>query len=684
MQAQHAQVPTYLALNHQGRQYPIQSLKAQESLNAPMWAEVVVDPLPGIAPESLPGKALSICLPGGDGGQRWLHGHVSAARISDVWVLTLHSRLWQGRLLQKSRLFPDLNRRQLVQQLLDEIGYARDQIDWRLDQPHHPGLPPNPLLQASETHLDCFNRLLSEAGWNYWFEDQGKDHECLVISDQEHHLPLNLPDMQLPPMNGSTGVSDINRLVRIGFNAELQNQSAVHSNVLQGNHYQATGRGHWQTFAPPLSPDAAQRRVKQQNQTFEQTIEHHLVSHQPRLQVGQTLAIKPGPLPINHPPISQRLLLLRIEHQAEQLHSDHPGLLSYHNRVTGCCSTRPPYPTPVILPEDHPLVFPAEITGAAGQPQPNKAGQYTFNSFNQTDVRSRYPGLLLRPYAGKKAGWHFPLVGGSRVLITFLNGDPNHPLILGVLPHRNAPGPVTNKNATQHRIITPAQNELTLDDNPTAPCIRLQSLSSDLHLELNAKEGEPFLRMAAHYGVISLNAAVDLYLKATQSTRQKIKEDRTVQVKNNHQTQAEENIHWQSGQHIGLQAKQSLSQTAGETLQLQSGKDIHLTAQKNLTVKTQKGHHIKVPQGSWIKTVNGDITIKSLSGIIIIGNDTAGVKLDQKGIKLYGKTINLKGSTVTFNGDSVDYDPAGSNAPETAPRPESLEAAPIHKLLTSA
>src|SRR5690554_1490523 len=163
MQAQHAQVPTYLALNHQGRQYPIQSLKAQESLNAPMWAEVVVDPLPGIAPESLPGKALSICLPGGDGGQRWLHGHVSAARISEEWVLTLHSRLWQGHLLQKSRLFPDLNRRQLVQQLLDEIGYARDQIDWRLDQPHHAGLPPNPLLQAVETHLDCFNRLLSEA-----------------------------------------------------------------------------------------------------------------------------------------------------------------------------------------------------------------------------------------------------------------------------------------------------------------------------------------------------------------------------------------------------------------------------------------------------------------------------------------------------------------------------------------
>ncbi|MFY0666386.1 MAG: hypothetical protein JXQ97_17340 [Natronospirillum sp.] len=31
--------------------------------------------------------------------------------------------------------------------------------------------------------------------------------------------------------------------------------------TLRSARYQATGRGHWQTFAPSLSPDAAQRRV---------------------------------------------------------------------------------------------------------------------------------------------------------------------------------------------------------------------------------------------------------------------------------------------------------------------------------------------------------------------------------------------------------------------------------------
>lgn len=670
-----------ITLHCQGRSHPIQSLVAHESLNAPVWVQVVVNALPGINPESLAGMDMAVCLPGADGGQRCLYAQVTSASVSEVWKLTLHSRLWQGHLLQKSRLFPELNRPQLVQQLLDEMGYARDQITWQVDSPHHTGLPPNPLLQAAESHLDCFNRLLSEAGWNYWFEDQGKGHECLVISDRQYYAPLNLPSMQRPPINGSTGVFDINRLASIGFNAQLQPQGAVHCSVLRGNHYQATGQGHWQTFAPPLPPEAAQRRIKQHKQTLTPRIEHQLVSHQPRLQVGRTLTLQPGLLPIPHPPLPKHLLVLKVEHRAEQPHTDQPGLLNYHNQVTSCCSSTPPYPIALTLPEDHPLVFPAQISGATGQPQPNRDGEYTFNSFNQTDVRSRYPGLLLRPYASNQAGWHFPLVGGSRVLITFLNGDPNQPLILGVLPHLHAPGPVTSKNAHQHRLVTPAQNELTLDDNPQAPCIRLQSLGSDLHLELNAKAGEPFLRMAAHHGAISLNAAVDLYIKATQNTRQKINADRTTQIKNHHQTQAKGTLHRQSGNNLSLQAKQTLSQTAAETLQLQSSKDLHIKAQKNLTITTSQGHQIKVPQGSLIKKVNGNITLEGQGqGDLILGNDQAGIKINSQGqIKLYGNTINLKGK-VDFKGN-LNYDTAGSNAPETVQKLKVFEPAMVLKLV---
>ncbi|RUO33750.1 contractile injection system protein, VgrG/Pvc8 family [Aliidiomarina soli] len=676
-----------VSLQWQGRRQAVQSLQARESLNAPMWAEVEVDPLPGVLPESLTGMAMQLRVPGNDGGVRQLQGQVVSARVGERWVLTLRSRLWQGHLQQKSRLFPELSRRQVVQQLLDDIGYARDEVDWRLDAPMHEGLPPAPLLQAAESHLDCFNRLLSEAGWNYWFADTGTGRECLVISDRTYYMPLDVPAMTLPPLTGSHGVGEINQLVKIGFNAKLQAQGVRHSCQLQGPHYQGTGRGHWQTFAPPLPPEAAARRVKQQNQRLQHNVEHHLVTLQPRLQPGQTLRLQPGALPLGHPPLDQQVIILSVEHHASQPHQDHPGQLSYHNVVTACNSQQIPYPTPLTVPKKHPLVFPATIWGASG-PQPDSRGEYAFSSFNQPDVRSRYPGLLLRPSAGEAAGWHFPLLGGTQVLITFVNGDPNQPLILGVLPHLSAPGPVTNKNAGQHRLITPAQNELTLEDGANAedaansPCIRLQSLSEELHLELNANEAEPFLRLAAHYGAISLDAAKQLYLKASGQSRQHIKESRSTQVMNQHTSSAQGARHWQSARHLQTQAKAEHQQRAGQHIQLQSGQTLHLKAEHQLHIRSANGHQIRVPQGSVITQAMGNLTIEGNGqGDLILGNDSAGITLTSEGhIKLYGNTINLKGSDVKLKGP-VSYTSGGSNQPETPARPEAVEPVMIMKLV---
>lgn len=677
----------YVSVHWQGRQQWVQALHARESLNAPLWAQVHMAPLPGMSPQGLMGVAMSVRLPGRDGGVRHLHGQVCSIDAGEQWVLTIRSRLWQGHLLQKSRLFLELNRRQLVQQLLDEIGYARDQIDWRIDQPSHDGLPPAPLLQAAESHLDCFNRLLSEAGWNYWFEDIGQGRECLVISDRRYHAPLSVPAMSLPSPSvsqstGSHGVGDINQLVRIGFEAQLPTQDVSHSCELRGPRYQRSGQGHWQSFVPPLPPEAANRRVKSLRNAVHSPVEHELVTHQPRLQVGQTLAITPGALPLGHPALAERVLLLSIEHQAVQPHTYQPGLLKYHNVARVCDAQRAPSPTPLTLPKAHPLVLPATISGSPGQPQPDRDGQYLFTSFTAEDVRSRYPGLLLRPYAQEQSGWHFPLLGGTQVLITFLNGNPNHPLILGVLPHVNAPGPVNANNATQHRLVTPAHNELTLDDDPLAPCIRLQSLSHDLQLELNAKDGEPFLRLAAQHGAISLQAAQKLYLKAAQHSRTKIKADRSTQVTNQHTSSAQGSRHWQSAQHLHANAKQNHQQKAGNSVQLQSGQDLHITAQNNMTVTSAQGQQIRVPQGSLITRSQGNLTIEGNGqGDLILGNDKAGIKLDAQGrIKLYGKAIQLNGSDVKFKGP-VNYASGGSNQPEALPQVDAAMIAGINKLL---
>ncbi len=67
-----------------------------------------------------------------------------------------------------------------------------------------------------------------------------------------------------------------------------------------------------------------------------------------------------------------------------------------------------------------------------------------------------------------KAGMHFPLREGTEVLISFLSGDPDRPVIVSALPNVEAPSVVTSSNASEHRITTPAGNTLALRDSTLA------------------------------------------------------------------------------------------------------------------------------------------------------------------------------------------------------------------------
>ncbi len=62
-------------------------------------------------------------------------------------------------------------------------------------------------------------------------------------------------------------------------------------------------------------------------------------------------------------------------------------------------------------------------------------------------------------------GCHFPLAVGTVVLLSFINGDINRPIILGVLPDLMMPSPVTEQNRTQNIIVTKSQMKSCLKNN---------------------------------------------------------------------------------------------------------------------------------------------------------------------------------------------------------------------------
>ena len=61
---------------------------------------------------------------------------------------------------------------------------------------------------------------------------------------------------------------------------------------------------------------------------------------------------------------------------------------------------------------------------------------------------------MMQPYAGQNQGMHFPLHKGTEVMLTFIDGDPDRPIIAGAVPNPETTSPITEKNQTKSVIKT--------------------------------------------------------------------------------------------------------------------------------------------------------------------------------------------------------------------------------------
>jgi type VI secretion system secreted protein VgrG len=71
---------------------------------------------------------------------------------------------------------------------------------------------------------------------------------------------------------------------------------------------------------------------------------------------------------------------------------------------------------------------------------------------------------MMQPHGGSPEGWHFPLRKDTEVMVSFQGGDPDRPVIAGVVPNAVTPSPVTRKNHTQNVIRTGGGSYIIMDD----------------------------------------------------------------------------------------------------------------------------------------------------------------------------------------------------------------------------
>jgi type VI secretion system secreted protein VgrG len=168
----------------------------------------------------------------------------------------------------------------------------------------------------------------------------------------------------------------------------------------------------------------------------------------------------------DHPDLpSVELVVTEVEHHASQvvanaaLSSDEARYVCTFQAVPADRPYRPPQETP--KPRIAGLVtgiIDAGPSGVTTRAQLDEHGDYLvrfmFDQAPPTDRAPSPPLRMVQNYAGESYGTYHPLKPGTEVLLSFIDGDLDRPVIVGAVFNAAKPSPINSATAITHRIRT--------------------------------------------------------------------------------------------------------------------------------------------------------------------------------------------------------------------------------------
>lgn len=414
--------------------------------------------------------------------------------------LIIRPRLWWASLGQHSRSFQRLSVADTVRQVLAQsLGLGAADLAFRLSGPP---LRRRYRQQFQESDLAYVSRLLEREGYAYFFE-QGEDREVMVITD-------DAAGWQRPPQwRGVRCVAESGLKAPIEFGIDAgwsqvisrfsRKFSAVPTEFVGDdyNYRSAATSLQAQTSVqtgPRLgliqfygvhskTPDEAQLRLAHTRERFAQhALRASAASSLSALAPGQCIGILAGPTPMEQR-AQGRWLILSVRAQGDRQQP-------YSNQFTAqpeATPYRPEWDTP--LPEMAGFTHMRLDTTEAANPYPRLDGHGRYLAWHYFEHQQSPNGLgsapirLARDYAGPTYGQHFPVHAGVEALAGYVQGDPDRPVLLGVVHDSRNPNHVTAANASRHVLRTWANNKFRLED----------------------KAGQTHIKLSCEYGLTQIN-----------------------------------------------------------------------------------------------------------------------------------------------------------------------------------
>ncbi|WNF46991.1 type VI secretion system tip protein TssI/VgrG [Pseudomonas sp. SG20056] len=605
---------THFSLTIEGVSHDLQVLEfnGREAISQPFEFELeLVSERPDLDLESLLHQAAFLAF---DQAGHGIHGQIyraaqgeSGKRLTRYHV-TLRPQLAYLAHRTNQRIFQHLTVEKIISQVLQEHGIQANAYQFQLGSIY----PEREYcVQYDESDLHFVQRLCEEEGIHYHFQHSEQGH-VLTFGDDQTAFPKLAPTAY---QQDSGLVADKPVIKRFGVRVETRSSRVTRRDYDFEKPKLLMEADAKSAFKPDLEDydypgrfvdrergkHLSQRILERHRHDFERAQGD---GDQPLLVSGHFLALT------EHPRASWNdlWLLTEIHHEGKQPQVLEESVTShaevsdgfqqgYRNRFTATPWTvlyRPPlhHPKPRILGSQS-----AVVTGPAGEEiHCDQYGrvkvQFFWDRIGAADDKTSCWLRVSSSWAGDRyGGIAIPRVG-MEVLVTFLEGDPDQPLVTGCLYHAEHVVPYdlpANKTRSLFKTLSSpgggGYNELRIEDKKGAEQIYI-------HAERDWDEN------IEHDQKIRIGNERHDTVEANSYSEFKAEEHRTTHLDRKSEVKANDHLTVGNNQHIKIGTGQFIN--AGQEIHLSSGQKVVLEAGSELTFKAA---------GSFIKLDASGITL---------------------------------------------------------------------------
>jgi type VI secretion system secreted protein VgrG len=451
-------------------------LVARERMSQPYRVELEVI-CPDHAPldvDKVAGAEATASIRSEAGGERRFHGIIirveEGAESTSAWIryrLVLAPRLWHTSLVETLDIYLDLTVPEIVDRKLSlaHLTLGND-YETRLEHSY----PRRPfVVQYKESDMAFVSRLCEHLGIFYFFEQEER-FERLVFGDSVAAYRRSSDDAGVPwaGHGAPRGVFELcveRDLVPRVYVCRDYNEDTP-TLELQADHRLDEGYGggvieYGGDFRTPeegkrLARVRAEERLCRQKRWVGKSVE---MGFSP----GHVFGLE------GHARLGRNLVLTEVVHEAHGAFGfdgadpvRDPRPIVYENRFVAIPDDRcfrPERSTPV--PRVHGLLTGIVETAQGGIESHAKIddqGRYTvrflFDTSAPGERKASCPVRMIQPSVGPGYGMHFPLKPGVEVLIGFVDGNPDRPVVVGAVPNPVTPTPVAAGIASKSRIVS--------------------------------------------------------------------------------------------------------------------------------------------------------------------------------------------------------------------------------------